>query len=321
MADGNGEFDIISALFAPLAGEGAFGLTDDAAVLRPEAGRDIVLAKDAMVEGIHYLPDMPADMVAGKLLRTNLSDLAAMGARPRGYLLAMFRGANTDRAWLEGFAAGLARDQEIFGLSLLGGDSVSSPGGSAFSLTIIGDIEPDMALRRNGARPGDILYVTGTIGDAGLGLAVLRDGLAAGEASDRDFLVSRHRLPEPRLGVGEGLRGVASACIDVSDGLLADAGHIAETSSAGLDIDLHRLPRSAAARRSGADPLGLATSGDDYELLFTVPAGREAAVRALSGRTGVAITEIGRVVAGRRARLLDAEGGEIVCDKTGWRHY
>ncbi|MEQ9328771.1 MAG: thiamine-phosphate kinase [Rhodospirillales bacterium] len=321
MADGDGEFDIISALFAPLAGEGALGLTDDAALLRPMPGRDLVLAKDAMVEGVHYLPDMPADMVAGKLLRSNLSDLAAMGARPRGYLLALFRGANTDRAWLEGFAAGLARDQEIFGLSLLGGDSVSSPGGTALSLTIIGDIEPDTALRRNGARPGDIVCVTGTIGDAGLGLAALQGGLAIGEAADRDFLVSRHQMPEPRIAVGEGLRGMASACIDVSDGLLADAGHIAETSSAGLDIDLHRLPRSGAARRLGADPLALATSGDDYELLFTLPAGREGEVRALSARTGVAITEIGRVVAGRRSRLLDAEGSEIVCDKTGWRHY
>lgn len=321
MADRNGEFDIISALFAPLAGEGALGLTDDAAVLRPLPGRDLVLAKDAMVEGVHYLPDMPADRVAGKLLRTNLSDLAAMGASPRGYLLAMFRGTSADRAWLKGFAAGLARDQDIYGLSLLGGDSVSSPGGSAFSLTIIGDVEPGTALRRSGARPGDRAYVTGTIGDAGLGLAALQDRLVIDEAADRNFLVSRHQLPEPRIAVGEGLRGVASACIDVSDGLLADAGHIAETSRVGLDIDLHHLPRSGAARRFGADPLELATSGDDYELLFTAPAGRDAAVRALSERTGVAITEIGRVTTGSRARLLDREGNEIVCDKTGWRHY
>jgi thiamine-monophosphate kinase len=321
MAEGDGEFDIISALFAPLAGEGALDLTDDAAVLAPPPGRDLVLAKDAMVEGVHYLPDMPAEDVAGKLLRTNLSDLAAMGARPSGYLLALFRGGRLDRAWLEGFAAGLSRDQETFGLALLGGDSVSTPGPSCFSLTILGDVEPGKALRRDGARPGDLVCVTGTVGDAGLGLALLKGDIEGSDAADRDFLIARHRLPDPRLTVGRGLVGIASACIDISDGLLADAGHVAATSGVGIEIDLASVPVSPAARRLDPDPVGLVTSGDDYELLLTVPAERAGEIDMLSQRLGVPITTIGRVIAGERVSLLDRDGGEIACDKTGWRHY
>ena len=321
MAERDSEFDLIADLFAPLSGEGALKLTDDAAVLTPTPGRQLVIAKDAMVEGVHYLSGTASDLIARKLMRSNLSDLAAMGAEPTGYLLAMFRDNRMSPDWLKGFAAGLRQDQTRFSLSLLGGDSVSTPGPGAFSLTILGETEPDRAILRSTARAGDLIYVSGTIGDAGLGLQILQDKLTVANPDHRSFLISRHQLPDPRLGLGRALREIASAAIDVSDGLISDIGHIAEVSGLAGEIDISRLPRSEAAETTGAEPLDLATSGDDYELVFCAHEDKTAAIQELSARQNLRITCIGKMTTGSGIQVFDASGTKIDCDNTGWRHY
>ncbi|MEQ9199094.1 MAG: thiamine-phosphate kinase, partial [Rhodospirillales bacterium] len=321
MAERDGEFDLIADLFAPLSGEGALNLTDDAAVLTPAPGKQLVIAKDAMVEGVHYLPDTAPGLIARKLMRTNLSDLAAMGAEPVGYLIAMFRDSSMNADWLKGFAAGLRQDQECFGLSLVGGDSVSTPGPGAFSLTILGQTEPGQAILRGGAQAGDLVYVTGTIGDAGLGLKILQNKLTVTDPAHRSFLISRHQVPEPRLAIGHALRGIASAAIDVSDGLISDIGHIADVSGLAGEIDISGLPVSTAAEATGRDLLTLATSGDDYELVFCSPADRATDIDRLAAVHNLRITCIGRMTAGSGIQVFDENGSKIDCDNTGWRHY
>ncbi|MDX6748738.1 thiamine-phosphate kinase [Geminicoccaceae bacterium 1502E] len=317
-----GEFDFIGRLLRPLARgcPGALDLADDAALLDLPAGHQLVVAKDAMVAGVHFLEDDPADLIAGKLLRVNLSDLAAMGARPLAYLTAIARPAGIGDAWLELFAAGLARDQERFGLSLVGGDTVSTTGPLVLSLTILGAVPAGEALRRNGARPGDLLFVSGTLGDAALGLRVLR-GLATTE-DEALALAGRYRTPQPRLALGEALRGIATAALDVSDGLLADLGHIMAASGVGALVDPARLPLSDAARAMpGAMDCALG-GGDDYELLFAAPPAKEAEVKAAGHRIGLAVTRIGRLTAEPGLQLLGSDGRPASPPASlGWRHF
>ena len=220
------EFSLIARHFRPLAGPGAMDLTDDAAVLTPPPGRQLVLTADAMVAGVHFLPDDPPDLVGRKLLRVNLSDLAAKGAVPLGYLMTVSTPRDTPEAWFAGFAAGLAQDQATYRVTLLGGDTTSTPGPISLSLTILGHVAPDTAVHRFGAQDGDEIWVTGTIGDGALGLAVARGRLI----DPTGFLLSRYRLPQPRVGIA--LAGIASAGMDVSDGLVQDLGHICRASSA-----------------------------------------------------------------------------------------
>jgi thiamine-monophosphate kinase len=276
-----GEFELIAELFAPLAAgyPGALGLKDDAAVVDVPAGRSLIATTDTMVSGVHFLPDDPADLVAKKLLRVNLSDLAAKGARPTLYLLALSMPESTGLDWLRGFAAGLAADQGAFGITLIGGDTTSTPGPLTATVFALGEIAPGREIRRSGARPGDRVFVSGTLGDAALGLKALRGellGLAAAE--HRAALVARYRLPEPRVALGQALVGIASACCDVSDGLMADLGHICETSELAAEVEAERLPLSPAARAALQQDPGLigaiAAGGDDYELVFTAPPGR-----------------------------------------------
>ena len=276
-----GEFEFIARRLRPLATTpGALALTDDAALLDPAAGRQLVLTKDAMVAGVHFLPDDPPGQIAQKLLRVNLSDLAAMGAAPLGYLLALARPKEISDAWLDEFCAGLAADNAAFGIALLGGDTVSTPGPLTLSLTAIGEVPTGSALLRSGAGPGDDVWVSGTLGDAALGLKVLQGALDVTEPA-RTFLIERYRLPQPRLALGQALRGIASAAIDVSDGLVADLGHILETSGVGAALHADALPLSEAARDlPGARDAALA-GGDDYELLFTAPSKRRAEIAAL----------------------------------------
>ncbi len=239
-----GEFRLIARHFRPLAGAGALDLTDDAALLAPPPGRELVVAADAMVAGVHFLPDDPADLVARKLLRVNLSDLAAMGAAPLAYLLTLSAPRATPDAWFAAFAAGLAADQEEFGLRLLGGDTTSTPGPVSLSLTIIGHVAPGRAVRRAGAQAGDGLFVTGTIGDGALGLRAIRGELADPEG----FLASRYRLPRPRIGFP---LASAHAAMDVSDGLVQDVGHLCRLAGIGAVIEASRIPLSPAARAAG----------------------------------------------------------------------
>ncbi|SMF20910.1 thiamine-phosphate kinase [Tistlia consotensis] len=324
-----GEFELIASLYAPLSAgaPGAFGLRNDGALIELAAGEQSVVTVDAMVEGVHYLPDDPADAVAQKLLRVNLSDLAAMGAEPRGYLLATCLGPTIDDAWLERFVAGLAADQKSYGVTLLGGDTTRTPGPTCLSLTAFGAVPTGRCLERSTLRPGELLYVSGTIGDAALGLDLLQGRLELESEADRAFLAGRYRLPRPRTLLGPALLGLASAGLDVSDGLVADAGHLAEESRVGIEIETAAVPLSAAARAAlDARPELLArvlTGGDDYELLFGVAEARAAAVPALAARLGLPLTRIGRAVAAERGtvRVLDAEGRPLTLGRGGWTHF
>jgi thiamine-monophosphate kinase len=311
------EFELISRHFTHLAGPGALGLTDDAAVITPPANRQLVISADAMVQGVHFLPDDPPETIGRKLLRANLSDLAAMGAEPLGYLLTVSVPKDTPDAWFAGFAAGLAQDQAQFGITLLGGDTTSTPGPISLSATVLGHVAPGAALTRAGARPGDGIYVTGTIGDGALGLRALR-----GELADADgFLSNRYRLPQPRLGLS--LAGIASAAMDVSDGLLQDLAHLCRASGVGAEVQAAHVPRSAAARAAGPSWLPLClTGGDDYELLLAVPASAEAALLAEAERAQVPMTRIGRFVEdARHFDVLDASGETMVVPEAGWSHF
>ena len=317
-----GEFDIIRSVFRPLAAgqPGAFELTDDAACLMPPPGHEIVLTADAIVAGVHFLVDDPAEDVAVKLLGVNLSDLAAMGAEPLGYLITTAWPRPLDLAWIEGFGRGLAAAQDAFGIGLLGGDTVATNGPMTLSLTAIGSLPRGQALRRAGARPGDRICVSGTIGDAAAGLALLQGRLSDNDATRREFLIGRYRRPLPRLALGLALRGLATACIDVSDGLLADLGHILETSAVGAEIDLAAVPLSAAdAGRE--DRLAAIAGGDDYELLFTVPADRLDELAAAANRGGVALHAIGRIVTGSGIVVRDEDGGPVTTERSGYRHF
>jgi thiamine-monophosphate kinase len=320
-----GEFERISRYFAPLAGPGGLDLLDDAALLDCRAGYRLVVTADAIVAGVHYLPEDPPDLVAKKLLRVNLSDLAAMGAQPLHYLLTTALPASLGAEWVREFSRGLAEDQRRYAVSLLGGDSVSTPGPAMLSLTAIGEVATGAEIRRSGARLGDDVWVSGTIGDAYLGLGVLRGAYPQLGAEHRAALIHRFQLPEPRVALGPALAAAAHAMIDVSDGLLADLGHVCETSQVAAVVEMPALPMSAAARQAAALEPGivprLATGGDDYELLFTTPREALEAVRGIGTRLAVALTRIGRIVAGRGVRLVDAQGHEIAVETAGYRHF
>ena len=310
------EFGLIARHFRPLAGPGGLELLDDGALLRPPPGRELVFTADAMVAGVHFLPDDPADTVGAKLLRVNLSDLAAMGAVPLAYLMTISAPRDTGDGWFAAFAAGLLRDQARFGVTLLGGDTTATPGPMTLSLTAIGHVAPGRALRRLGAAAGDEVWVTGTIGDGALGLLALQGRVADPEG----WLASRYRLPQPRLGLA--LHGIASACMDVSDGLVQDLGHLCRAAGLGAVIEAALVPRSPAARAAGEDWLkACLTGGDDYELLMAVPPQQVDALLAEAAALGMAVTRIGQFEAGAQVRVVDGTGAAVSLDRPGWSHF
>jgi len=322
------EFEAIDRLLRPLAADApeALGLLDDAAVAPARPGWDLVISNDAMVAGVHFLPDDPLDLVARKLLRVNLSDLAAKGAEPYAYLLAAAWPPACGWAERERFVGGLAQDQRAFGLKLLGGDTTSTPGPLTLSVTILGWTPAGAMVRRAGARPHDRILVSGAIGDGWLGLQAARGGLPGLSASSRDWLAGRYRLPEPRLELAEALRSLAGAAADVSDGLLADAGRIGEASGVGVRIELERLPVSEPAaawlqvQPDRAQALAaLATGGDDYEVVCACPADRAPALVAAAEAAGVAMTDVGEAVAGQGVQATFG-GRPLPLARTGWRH-
>lgn len=324
-----GEFDIIARYFAPLANgfKGAFSLGDDAAIIETPEG---VVTKDLLVEGVHFRAKDPIGAVAKKALRVNLSDLAAKGARPVGYLLGLVWPANVKEEAIAEFAAGLAEDQELFKIALIGGDTTMHRQKGApltISVTIIGTADPSRLIRRSGARIGDDVYISGTIGDAGLGLAAL-SGEFKFSGADKSQLVERYQIPLPRLSLGGALSGHASAAIDVSDGLIADIGHIAEQSNAAIELYADKLPLSDAARAWLAkreDPhaglASLASFGDDYEIAFTAPPARRRSIEMAAQVTKTQITRIGAVVKGAGVRFLSADGEPIEFDRGGYDHF
>jgi thiamine-monophosphate kinase len=322
------EFDLIARYFAPLAAgaPGALGLLDDAALVDVTSGHRLVVTVDALVAGVHFLPDDPADLIARKALRVNLSDLAAMGARPIGYFLASAF-AEQDEQWLATFTRGLAQDQAEFGVSLMGGDTVSTPGPLTLSITAIGEVGIGRELRRNAARIGDLVCVSGTLGDSALGLLALREELPQLSTADRQFLIGRYRLPEPQVALGQALseRRLTRCAMDVSDGLAADLGHICRASGVGARLEWQRLPLSDAAAAALAIHAELrervVSGGDDYELLFTIAAAQEPAVLALGERLGVRITRIGVIEPGSDVVIVDESGAPMRLRHAGFRHF
>ncbi len=310
------EFGLIARHFRPLAGPGALDLLDDAALLPPPPGRELVITADAIVAGVHFLPGDPADLVGRKLLRVNLSDLAAKGATPLAYLMTVSAPRDTPEAWFAGFAAGLAEDQARFGIFLLGGDTTSTPGPLSLSLTCIGHVAPGGMVRRTGAQAGDGIWVTGTIGDGALGLAALQKRV--GDADG--FLAGRYRLPQPRLGLAA--PALAAACMDVSDGLVQDLGHLCRAAALGATLEAALVPRSRAAQQAGPAWLETClTGGDDYELLMAVRPGAAAALQAAAAAAGIAVTRIGAFTSATGLRILDAAGAPLALATPGWSHF
>jgi len=325
MAGSDGEFQLIDRLLKPLARHDAsLGLTDDAAVLTPRPGHQIVLTKDMLVEGVHFRTvDTPAD-IAAKALRVNLSDLAAMGATPLAYLMALSLDADKRGQWLADFTAGLADDQNRYNVSLIGGDMTATPGPMTVSITALGEVPEGRAVRRNRARPGDAVLVSGTIGDAALGLA-LAEGRIAGDGMAAGFLLERYLRPQPRIALADIVRDLASAAIDISDGLAADMGHIAGESKVKAVIEAERVPLSPEARRlleaePGLLPLIL-TGGDDYELLFTVPPDTVATACERAADVHIPLTLIGHIEQGDGVAVVDAGHRDIPLEHPGFRHF
>lgn len=327
------EFDLIEKYLKPLAWhEGALKLEDDAALINASDGCSLVLSKDMMVAGVHFDPAIEPKLVAQKLLRVNLSDLAAMGAEPKGYLL----GINLPKTmaegerekWLASFTSGLAQDQKKYDISLLGGDTVSGEDELVLTITIIGEVPMGTAIKRGGANTGDIICLTGSLGDAALGLQCQLGLLNPSEKSNNELL-NRLYLPSPRVPLGVALRGIATAAIDVSDGLLADLGHVLKASGKGAEVRLDKLPLSKAAIEcfeAEAKPLEnfwpfIYGGGDDYELLFTCSAANLDKIKKLSKKIALDITEIGVINDASGISMVDKYGKSLDIKKYGYDHF
>jgi thiamine-monophosphate kinase len=320
---------LIARFFRPLAtAPGAFGLVDDAAALTPPAGCDLVLTTDGVIAGVHFFPDDPPEMVSRKVLRMNLSDLAAKGARPLGFLLSVALPSGFGESWLGAFATGLADDAARYGCPLYGGDTDHTPGPISVSIFAFGAVPQGKMVHRSTARPGDCIVVTGTIGDAAIGLQLRRDqrlarrwGLDAIAAAG---LEDRYLLPQPRNALADAVLQYASAAIDVSDGLAGDLAKLCRASAVAADMDVARVPLSDAARAAiAAEPALLETvltGGDDYEIVLTLAPEKLAAFRAAAKTAGVATAEIGRVQAGEGTRFLQ-DGKALAFARASYSHF
>jgi thiamine-monophosphate kinase len=326
-AKASGEDDLIARYFRPLANDpGAFGLHDDAAIIK-SSGDDLVVTTDAIVEGVHFFPNDPPDAIARKALRVNLSDLAAKGAAPAGFVLTLALREARDE-WLAPFAKALGEDLISFQCPLLGGDTVSTPGQLMISVTAFGRVAPGKMIRRNGAKPGDRIVITGTIGDAALGLRLLKGNLTGDglDGAAYDFLVQRYRIPQPRNAMALAMRGHATGAMDVSDGLAGDLAKLCAASGVGAVIEVSSIPLSGAARilldAGQADIEDIVAGGDDYEILATIPENRWASFAAEAARAGVAVSCIGRVEAGGTAPVFAGQDGKpIVLKRLSYSHF
>ncbi|MAU41700.1 MAG: thiamine-phosphate kinase [Kordiimonas sp.] len=324
-----GEFDIIKRYFATIAqkNENSFGLMDDAAIFSPAADQALVFTKDILIENIHFRQDDKASQIARKLLRVNLSDLAAMGADPCGYLLGLSLPKETrfSEQWIEDFSNGLANDIETFGGGLWGGDTVATTGPLTLSLTAIGSLPKGQEVLRSGARPGDDIYVSGTLGDAALGLRVLEGDLNIEKEDFSRALVSRYHLPRPRMALGKSLRSIASSMMDISDGLMGDIAHICASSKCGARIYADKLPLSDATQAVLQEHKKFApmvwSGGDDYELLFTADIGQRGQIMNCAEQCGVQVARIGVTTKELSAVLLDENGDRLALAGEGYRHF
>ena len=324
-----GEDDLIERYFAPMAGEGGLGLKDDAALLSPRPGHDLVLTADAVVAGVHFLADDPPASIARKALAVNMSDLAAKGASPVGFLLTLALPENWTPAWLDEFSRSLAQASRDFGCRLLGGDTVRTPGALSIAITALGEVAAGRMVRRTTARPGDLICVTGTIGDAALGLALHaeaeRPWWSSLDDEDIGFLIDRYRHPQPRLALAALLQEYASAGMDVSDGLAGDLAKMMRTSGATAIVDAAQIPLSSAARLALAADRSLfdrmVTGGDDFELLVTVPPPRLDRLLAAAASAGVAMTVIGSVTEGEGLPVFRDGASERRYERGSFSHF
>lgn len=311
------EFQFIRQYFQHLSGSDALGLTDDAALLSLNNHEELVLTSDAMVENVHFFTNDPVDLIARKLLRCNLSDIAGMGATPYGYLMTLSLPKNCfNHQWFKLFSQGLAKDQLQFGIKLLGGDTTRNSQNMVFSITMLGKVAKGRALRRNGAKAGDGIWVTGTIGDSALGLLSLKQ-----EIETNSFFIDRYYLPQPRIGLNA--NDIISAAMDISDGLIQDLGHLIRESKVGAIIYSHKIPFSDEARKLGKKFLETClTGGDDYELLFTVPRNKENEIKLKAQHAGIQCTKIGYCTENEigTIKILDEDNQNIHLTKTGWSH-
>lgn len=317
------EFDLIREVFRPLSHgfPGSVGLTDDVAILHSWPDRSMIVTVDTIVGGVHFLPDDPADLIARKLIRVNLSDLAAKGAVPHASLLALSLPSDTSRSWIKSFGDGLSRDLNEFSMPLIGGDTVSTSGPVTASLTTFGLVHGANVPQRGKGRVGDDLWVSGTIGDAYLGLMVARGETLGLSERDQFFLKGRYHLPQPRLPIGTALLPYMRASMDVSDGLIQDLGHLCRESGCGAVLHAERIPYSVAVQNYLSSYPAMAAKvvngGDDYEILFSA----DSSVRDLIAGMGLPLSRIGSLDDHDGIRLVDRDGHPVSVDQCGWRHF
>jgi thiamine-monophosphate kinase len=326
---GSAEDHLIARYFRPLAtAPGAFGLTDDAAILTPPPDSDLVVTTDGVIEGVHFMPHDPPGLIACKVLRMNLSDLAAKGAKPVGFLLSIALPQRIEEKWIASFAEGLGESATYYECPLLGGDTDHTPGPLSVTIAAFGVVPHGKMVRRSTAKPGDVVVVTGWIGDAALGLLKQKDNILQKrwQLTDEqsDDLKVRYLLPEPRVALAEAVLHHASAAMDVSDGLVGDLAKLCRASGVAAEIDGARVPLSDAAQAALAvDPTlieTILTGGDDYEILLTLPPHRLDAFRAAAQKAAVEITEIGRIAAGKGARFMHG-GKAMTFTRTSYSHF
>jgi thiamine-monophosphate kinase len=331
-ASPHSEEAIIGEFWAPLAAgfPGAFGLEDDCAAITPEPGCDLIVTTDAVTAGVHFFPGEDAGAIGWKALAVNVSDLVAKGATPLAYVMSLALPEAPARVWLAAFANGLQRAQRAFGCSLIGGDTDRTPGPLSVSITAFGTVPKGRMVRRSTARPGDAVYVSGTIGDATLGLALRRDpalgqrwGLDAAAIAHLD---ARCWQPRPPLGLRAALLGHASAAMDISDGLVKDFDRLCRASRAGGEIDAAAVPLSAAARAvvaaGGATLADLITGGEDYEVLAAIAPQQVEKFEAAAAAAGTPVTRIGSIVDGAQGlSVRDGSGRAMAFTRTGWDHF
>lgn len=325
---GISEDDLIANLFAPIAGPGALGLKDDVACLTPPAGCDLVITKDALVAGVHFFADDPPETIARKALRVNVSDVIAKGADPLGFLLAAALPDDVRLDWLQAFAQALGQDAAFYSCPLLGGDTVRTPGPLTLSITALGSVPNGRMVARTGAQVGDAIYVSGSIGDAALGLYMRGDApawVAQLSLGDREILRQRYLVPQPRFALRHVLRDHAHGAMDLSDGLVGDLSKMMRASGAGARVELARVPLSDAAKAAialdGALLETALTGGDDYEILCTIAPDQCASFEAGAQSVGVMVTRIGDVVAGEATSFVDASGAQRIFKRDSFSHF
>ena len=318
------EFSIIHKYFAPLAGEGAYNLRDDAAEIIPTEGTSLVITQDAIAEGIHFFCDDAPDLIAKKALRVNLSDLAAKGAVPKYISLALGLGKSWNEEWIADFASGLKEDCKMFDVELTGGDTFVSGGGFVISITAIGEISKGSYVSRLGASAGDVVYVTGSIGDGALGLLARQHNIEALDGDDNEYLKNRYLLPQPRVEFAKAIRKFATASMDISDGLIGDLAKLCQASNVSASVEIKNIPFSKATKKaiqSESKSLETAlTGGDDYEILVTIKPQHSAEFEQAISKLPFAVARIGTISSGQGVKMFDTSGQVIEFEKSSYDH-